>query len=77
MYCGQRLALPPFVELLPSSTSNLCGYTLFMSSRNEETMALVMLVSWELCNQRNVRVYKNMSTMSMFVLARIKLGARS
>ena len=39
--------------------------------------SLLMLVSWELWNERNARTFKLVSTMPIVVFERIKLEARN
>lgn len=41
------------------------------------TGSLVMLVSWELSNEQNARIFKNKRTLQATVFARIKLEAKS
>jgi hypothetical protein len=45
--------------------------------RRKAIASLVMLVSWELWNERNARFFNNKSSMALVVLARIKSEARS
>jgi hypothetical protein len=45
--------------------------------RRKAVATLVMLVSWELWNERNARVFKHKSSMATATLDRIKFEARS
>ena len=45
--------------------------------RRKAMASLLMLVSWELWNERNARIFKHVSTMPTVVFDRIKLESRS
>jgi hypothetical protein len=45
--------------------------------RRKGVASLFMLISWELWNERNTRIFKKKSTLPSIVLAKIKTEARS
>jgi hypothetical protein len=45
--------------------------------RRKAMASLLMLVAWEIWNERNARTFKNKSTMPTIIFDRIKLEART
>jgi hypothetical protein len=75
------LDLPYFNPIDWTSFQNIESWWLHIvhahPGRKKAVATPVKLVSWELWNEHNARIFKNMCSMVLVVFSRIKLDARS